>query len=60
MIETTFADPLITDVERVATFSIKFSLPAVLRTHVWKVLLGKFKLLAVMYHSLEVQLNSHY
>ncbi|KAL9979367.1 hypothetical protein ACROYT_G017021 [Oculina patagonica] len=31
-------DPI--DVERISTFSTRFSLPAVYRTHVWKVILG--------------------
>ncbi|XP_068722901.1 TBC1 domain family member 7-like [Montipora capricornis] len=31
-------DPI--DVERISTFSARFSLPAIYRTHVWKVILG--------------------
>ena len=29
------------DVKRISTFSTRFSLPAIYRTHVWKVILGK-------------------
>lgn len=32
---------LFSDVNRVATFSSRFSLPAVYRSHVWKIVLGK-------------------
>ena len=32
---------LFLDVERIATFSARFGLPAIYRTHVWKVILGE-------------------
>lgn len=41
------------DVKRISTFSTRFSLPAIYRTHVWKVILGKqVNLLALVHEAL--------
>lgn len=38
------------DVKRISTFSTRFSLPAIYRTHVWKVILGKQVALLALFH----------
>ena len=48
----TFCLLIFADVKRISTFSTRFSLPAIYRTHVWKVILGKrVALLALVYDS---------